>query len=511
MASNQGEGESATAVTDAAEPAEIDEKPETAANTVQYGGPVADAACAASAKAAANPMLAGSTAGLTGGGARANAGRDDGGLGVVRIKPLGVGASDNGAGTSFSALNATPVTFSTESNDITIDGRLFSYPSHVIAPSMDNEALYNTFMPPRIQAFLDGVNVNVMAYGQTGSGKTHTMFGPPGIMARAAAGEYGDGVAAAYGIFPRALLQMYEAVDCLRASGAHVALTGSAVELSMMGNRDMLADDSSYVVDKKAGNWSGYQAGVALDKSTKPPRLYGMTELVLDSKQTLRRLYAGVATRNTQATKMNDTSSRSHCFVFVTLRTRDPQSDTVSTCRFQFADLAGSERLKDAHGEAGADWKNGATEAINGLITNYSLTMLGQCARQLVDARRKGGAKAVKNFSMRAFVGDLVPLLSESMMGDAATACFVCLSQAPDNLTQSKYALEFGEVFARLCLQPKRVVPVARKKIEKEAATLLQEATKVLSTPSGGGKMMMVRVAQKYDCEQVLALMQRLQ
>jgi kinesin family protein 4/21/27 len=136
--------------------------------------------------------------------------------------------------------------------------------------------------------------------------------------------------------------------------------------------------------------------------------------------------------------------------------------------------------------------------------------MLGQCARQLVDARRKGGAKAVKAFSMRAFVGDLVPLLSESMMGDAATACFVCLSQAPDNLTQSKYALDFGEVFAKLCLQPRRVTPAPRKKIEKEASALLQEATKVLSTPSGGGKMMMVRVAQKYDCEQVLALMERL-
>ena len=38
--------------------------------------------------------------------------------------------------------------------------------------------------------------------------------------------------------------------------------------------------------------------------------------------------------------------------------------------------------------------------------------------------------------------------------GDAASACFVCLSQAPDNLTQSKYALEFGEVFGRLVAQP---------------------------------------------------------
>merc|ERR1719502_81879 len=105
---------------------------------------------------------------------------------------------------------------------------------------------------------------------------------------------------------------------------------------------------------------------------------------------------------------MNDSSSRSHCFAILTLRTRDPTADTVSTSRFSFVDLAGSERLKDAHGEAGADWTKGG-EAINGLITNYSLTMLSQAARQLVEARSKGGLKAVRNFSFRAFIGDLVP------------------------------------------------------------------------------------------------------
>ena len=109
---------------------------------------------------------------------------------------------------------------------------------------------------------------------------------------------------------------------------------------------------------------------MAVDKSTKPPRLFGMTELVLDSKASLRHVYAALASRNTQATLMNDSSSRSHCFAILTLRTRDAAADSVSTSRFSFVDLAGSERLKDAHGEAGADWSKGG-EAINGLITNY--------------------------------------------------------------------------------------------------------------------------------------------
>ena len=104
-----------------------------------------------------------------------------------------------------------------------------------------------------------------------------------------------------------------------------------------------------------------------------------------------------------------------------------------------------------------------------------------------------------------------MPLLSASLVGDAATACFVCLSQAPDNLTQSKFALEFGETFAKLVTNPVRVKPVPRAKIEKAAAALLREATKVLGTPSRGGKFAAMRVAQKNDCEQTLALMRRLE
>ena len=354
---------------------EDDELADEVLNAFEAVGPIAAAARTAAARTAANPVLAGGTAGLTGGKVSACRSADDGGLGVVRIKPLGAGGG-GGERSAQSALGAAAgVAYSVQQAQITVAGSEFTYPSHVIAPDMDQAALYGHFMPPRVQAFLDGVNVNVMAYGQTGSGKTHTMFGPPGIMGRAAAGQYGDDMCAEYGLFPRGVLEIFDAVERMRAAGAQVVLTASAVELSMMGNRDMLVDQATMVRDPKAPKWGGAQGGVAVDKREKPPRLYGMTELVLDSKAALRHVYAGVATRNTQGTLMNDSSSRSHCFALLTLRTRDPDSDTVSTRRFQFVDLAGSERLKDAHGEAGIDWKNGATEAMNGLMTKYAHTL----------------------------------------------------------------------------------------------------------------------------------------
>ena len=432
---------------------------------------------------------------------------DDGGLGVVRIKPLGAGGGGGEASAVAAARDGAPPPPSVRytARSVTIDGRRFDYPRHVIGPEMDQRALYDAFMPQRVQAFLDGINVNIMAYGQTGSGKTHTVFGPPGIMARAAGGAYGDGACAEYGLFPRALLQIFDACEKMRAAGSALVLTASAVELSLAGNIDMLSSGAS--TDLAAGarqGWDGSQKGVAVDRMKKPSRLYGMTELPLESVARLRDVYAALATRNTAATGMNDSSSRSHCFAFLTLRVRD--GDKVRTSRFQFADLAGSERIKDAHGENVKPW--GSMESITGMMTNFSLTMLSQAARGLVDAKRRGPA-AVKSFSFRAFIGDLVPLLQESMTGEAATACFVCLSQAPDNLMQSKFALDFGEVFAKLDPRPRRVKPVPRAVLFKEATSLYAEAKAALGSGNGGGKYRMMRIAQQRAGEQALDVLAR--
>ena len=166
--------------------------------------------------------------------------RDDGGLGVVRIKPLGSGGGGGEASAVVATRDGAPLPPSVQytARSVTIDGRVFKYPRHVISPEMDQRALYDEFMPRRVAAFLDGVNVNVMAYGQTGSGKTHTMFGPPGMMARAAQGAFGAAVADDYGLFPRGLLAI---IDAARARhGARAVLTASAVELSITGNLDMM-------------------------------------------------------------------------------------------------------------------------------------------------------------------------------------------------------------------------------------------------------------------------------
>ena len=104
-------------------------------------------------------------------------------------------------------------------------------------------------MPRRIEAFLAGVNVNVMAYGQTGSGKTYTMFGPPGLMAAAAAGAAAE---ADYGLFPRGLSEVFHTVSRLREGGTSVVLTASAVELSMQVSQQVTGKAPPQIVRRSA-------------------------------------------------------------------------------------------------------------------------------------------------------------------------------------------------------------------------------------------------------------------
>lgn len=417
----------------------------------------------------------------------------DGGLGVVRVKPLGAG----GGGAERSAGSAAAgVEFS--SQGVRVDGLLFSYPSHVIGPEILQDGLYDAFMPPRIEGFLGGVNVNIMAYGQTCSGKTHTVFGPPGIMAAAASGCFGTSVVPEYGLFPRALIGAFQEVQRRRAAGARLVLTASAVELSWnQGNLDMFAKGGVCV---KHG-WQK-SSGVNLDKTTVPPRLYGQVEFPLEEEGDLLKVFAALASRNVAATGMNDASSRSHCFAFLTLYAAD--GDAVQRSRFQFVDLAGSERLKDAHFGLTDAMKAGG-EVMNGLLTNYSLMMLSSCVRALVEARKKG-----KTISFRAYLFDLVLLLQESLTGDAMTACFVCVSQAPDNATQTKFVLDFGEVFAQL--SPSRGRAVLPAPLAALAANTRKtiETSKAALAKGSAGKYALMREGQIMDGQQLLGILEKL-
>jgi len=221
------------------------------------------------------------------------------------------------------------------------------------------------------------------------------------------------------------------------------------------------------------------------------------------------RVFAAIASRNTSGTGMNDTSSRSHCFAWLTLLAHNPAAaaaggGSVRRSRFQFVDLAGSERQKEASAAAGAGSASAPSMVtmIEGMATNWSLTMLSTAVRDITRVRDKQ-----KFMHTGGYMGDLVPLLVDSLTGKALTALFVCVSQAPSNITQSKISLEFGEVFSRLTVSKERQQPQPLAKLLKDVRGMHADNEAALRK-GVKGKWMAVRTAHALDYAQTLEILE---
>ena len=104
---------------------------------------------------------------------------------------------------------------------------------------------------------------------------------------------------------------------------------------------------------------------------------------------------------------------------------------------------------------------------------------------------------------------DLVLLLSESLTGEALTAVFICVSQAPANAATTYNALSFGKIFSKLKLRKKKVKPVPIKRLVSESTKLLNDAEKALKN-NPPAKYRMMRQGQVIYCQQKLNILQRL-
>ena len=399
-------------------------------------------------------------------------GKNRSGFAVIRVKPLGAGAG-GGEKSALEAGAVAAVSIVRGGEAVHVDtekgrARAFDYPHCIVAPDEDQGQVYEKFMPPRVADFLQGINVNVMCYGQTGSGKTHTMFGPPGMMLKASSGKYGMNVANEYGLCPRGIIDIMKRVSLLNQQSASTRykLTASAVELRFIeGNRDMLRSAAEKQQFVKRG-WQ-FTSDVQIGKETKPPILLGQREIDLDGQLELFELFRSISTRSTRGTGMNDSSSRSHCFVYLNLYAYDTSANLLRRSRFQFVDLAGSERMKDAHGTK--NWKEGGQDALQGLCVNYGLMLLSQRLRELSASRHKSRKARIQQSSKTQMDPDELSLLAESMSGDANSLIVICVSSAAPNATQSINALDFGSEFAKLTMEP-RVAKSRKPKAWREDA-----------------------------------------
>lgn len=276
----------------------------------------------------------------------------------------------------------------------------YEYPAAVIGPQASQQSVYQTIAQPLVHAFLAGSDVDLLTYGQTGSGKTFTMFGPPFSMKRAAEGcssssaEISSTPQAAaetnenivreeHGFILRAGLEALEAVRKMNANGVPAVLHGSMVEMSITSLTNQSVSD---LLNRRQRCYVDDQH-----------HLQGATMLPLRTPAAVVEMAAAVETRLVRGTRMNDTSSRSHCVSVFTLTTLDkPKGASVRASRLQFFDLMGSERFKGSNAAHNSARSSKATESgWEGIFANISLSSLLTAVESAAAARRK--AKKTKN------------------------------------------------------------------------------------------------------------------
>ena len=148
----------------------------------------------------------------------------------IRIRPIATsgGHAQNGQGivakelkswdSSSVSVGWCPSHTSVGNTRRSKEERRYTYPQAVIPPSATQEDTYETIVPPLLDTLLAPSgkcqDVLLFAYGQTGTGKTHTMLGPEySLEVPPAASSVVDEVYPEWGLFPRAVFEIWEKLE----------------------------------------------------------------------------------------------------------------------------------------------------------------------------------------------------------------------------------------------------------------------------------------------------------
>ncbi|KAI4489205.1 hypothetical protein M0804_004703 [Polistes exclamans] len=274
----------------------------------------------------------------------------------------------------------------------------------VFGEDATQEAVYENTTKNLVQDVLNGYNATVFAYGATGAGKTHTMVGTssePGIMVRA-------------------LNDIFLTTRQL-SNNIEFTVTMSYVEIYNENIRDLLNPSTGYLELRE-------------DSRGRNVQVSGLTEISTNStEEVMQLLHKGNKARMVEPTAANETSSRSHALLSVTVR-QSSYSDSeqrhrtkVKQGRLFMIDLAGSERAKQT--------QNKGKRLQEGGHINRSLLALSNCIKAL-----SGGARFVNYRDSK-----LTRLLKEALGGNCRTVMIAHVSPASIHRDESKNTLNYAD------------------------------------------------------------------
>ncbi|XP_061953747.1 kinesin-like protein NACK1 [Populus nigra] len=304
----------------------------------------------------------------------------------------------------------------------------------VFDPSSITEAVYEDGVKNVALSALMGINATIFAYGQTSSGKTYTMRG----------------------ITEKAVNDIYKHI--INTPERDFTIRISGLEIYNENVRDLLNSESGRNLK-------------LLDDPEKGTVVEKLVEETASNDKHLRHLISICeAQRQVGETALNDTSSRSHQIIRLSIEsTLRENSDCVRSfvASLNFVDLAGSERASQTHAD-GARLREGCH-------INLSLMTLTTVIRKLSVGKRSGHIPYRDS--------KLTRILQHSLGGNARTAIICTLSPALSHVEQSRNTLYFAtrakevtnNAHVNMVVSDKQLV----KHLQKEVARL--EA--VLRTP----------------------------
>ena len=166
--------------------------------------------------------------------------------------------------------------------------------------------------------------------------------------------------------------------------------------------------------------------------------IHYLLQIVRDSNDLMKLIYQGNAVRRVAATKMNDSSSRSHSVFTIKVEQKTvtelpgglTREQTVKA-KVNLVDLAGSERAAKT-GASGATLKEGAN-------INLSLMALGNVINMLSEGAARQGKKVIPYRDSK-----LTRLLQESLGGNSMTVMIAAISPADYNYSETMSTLKYA-------------------------------------------------------------------
>lgn len=307
------------------------------------------------------------------------------------------------------------------------------------------ESVYDSFATDFLSHNFEGFHTCIFAYGQTGSGKSYTMMGTPEQP----------------GLIPRYCEDLFRRIKEEPESNTTYNVHVSYFEIYNEHVRDLLV--------QKASSRDHDQHFLKIRESRQDGvYVQGLTDSPVKSFADIERIMElGDQNRTTAATKMNQTSSRSHAVFTITLKQIQhslTDDETIErTARMRLVDLAGSERANktEARGQ----------RLVEGGKINKSLTTLGRVIAALADPRRhaavgpttsgrssprpgssrgksKGGMAGLEVVPYRDSV--LTWLLKDSLGGNSKTAMVACISPSASDYDETLGTLRYADQAKRI-------------------------------------------------------------